>query len=157
MPKKKQQIPENQRFSLDNLHDLKDKHGELTFDLICQKFEWYSRKYLSIKMAEKRRAGTLTYGKNYSDIRLLKPRSSQAVDTIKRNELGRLKTWFYVQELYELTEDLESGELKARERVKVHELRGKVLKNLTSSVAVDYARQFEEKMGIKLPWQDILD
>lgn len=157
MPKKKQQIPEHQRFSLDNLHDLKDKYGELTLELICEHFEWYSRRYLTSKLAQKKAEHQLTYGENFSDIRLLKPRSSRSAETIKRNELGRLKTWFYVQELYELTEDLESGELKARERVKVHELRGKVLKNLTSDVAVAYAKQFEEKMGVKLPWQDILD
>ncbi|NQF93088.1 hypothetical protein HO740_09225, partial [Streptococcus suis] len=52
---------------------------------------------------------------------------------------------------------LNSGELKARERIKAHELRSKVLKNLTSDVAVEYAKQFEEKAGMKLPWQEIYD
>lgn len=157
MSKEKQTVPEEKRFSLDNLHNIKDLHGELTLPLLCEHFEWYSRRYLITKLNEKKRSGQLTYGENFSNIKLLKPRSSKSADTLKRNELGRLKTWFYVQELYELTEDLNSGELKARERIKAHELRSKVLKNLTSDVAVEYAKQFEEKAGIKLPWQDIYD
>ncbi|MEG3275886.1 hypothetical protein [Streptococcus suis] len=145
------------QFSLDTLHDLLDKHGKLTIEILCEEFDFFTRRRITQKLNNKKRAGELTYGDNFSNIKLLKPRSSKSADTLKCNELGRLKTWFYVQELYELTEDLNSGELKARERIKAHELRSKVLKNLTSDVAVEYAKQFEEKAGMKLPWQEIYD
>ena len=144
-------------FTLDALHDLQDEKGQLTLELMCEKFDEYSRRYLISKLAKMRTEGRVSYGDNFSNIKLLKPRSEKSSEKLKRNELGKLKTWFYVQELYELTEDLESGELKARERIKAHELRAKVLKNLTSDVAVDYAKQFEEKTGKILPWQEILD
>ncbi|HFI0454324.1 TPA: hypothetical protein ACGOZD_000230 [Streptococcus suis] len=141
-------------FTIDALHDLQDKHGQLTIEILCEEYDFWSRRRVAQKLAMKRQAGILSYDKGFANIKLLKPRSSKSADTLKRNELGRLKTWFYVQELYELTEDLNSGELKAHERIKAHELRSKVLKNLTSDVAVEYAKQFEEKAGIKLPWQE---
>ncbi|CVU77255.1 hypothetical protein [Streptococcus pneumoniae] len=148
---------ENKKFTIDNLHDIQDKYGKITLEILCKEFEHYSRRYLTLKLAEKRKRKVLDYGKDFSNIKLLKLRSGRSAEQLKRNELGRLKTWFYVQELYGLTEDLASGELKARERIKARELRTKVLKNLTSDAAVDYAKQFEEKMGEVLPWQDILD
>ncbi|HEL2080443.1 TPA: hypothetical protein TY904_001819 [Streptococcus suis] len=55
MSKQKQTVPEEKRFSLDNLHNLKDLHGELTLPLLCEHFEWYSRRYLITKLNEKKR------------------------------------------------------------------------------------------------------
>lgn len=150
-------MAKKKHFTLDALHDIQDKYGKITLDILCEEFDHYPRRYLVSKLAYKKKEGQLTYGDKFSNIELLKDRSSQSKEQLKRNELGRLKTWFYVQELYELTEDLASGELKARERIKAHEQRYKVLRNLNNDVAVSYAKQFEEKMGMLLPWQEILD
>ncbi|NQM51641.1 hypothetical protein HO406_07935 [Streptococcus suis] len=61
------------QFSLDTLHDLLDKHGKLTIEILCEEFDFFTRRRITQKLNNKKRAGELTYGDNFSNIKLLKP------------------------------------------------------------------------------------
>ncbi|MER0123210.1 hypothetical protein ABPH35_10415 [Streptococcus sp. ZJ93] len=141
-------------FTIERLYEIEDKHGELTLSAIMEELDFLSRRDITQKLNQKKRAGQIRYDKNYTNIRILAPRTMKNDVVIKENELGRLQSWFLVRDLYGLEDDLQSGQLKASDRVKARQLRYKILNSLQKS-AVDFAKLYEEQAGFTLPWQEV--
>ncbi|GGE34586.1 hypothetical protein [Streptococcus himalayensis] len=141
-------------FTIDRLYEIQDIHGELTLSAIMEEFDFLSRRDITQKLNQKRRAGQIYYGKNYTNIKILAPRTIKNDVVIKDNELGRLQSWFLVRDLYGLEDDLQSGQLKASDKVKARQLRYKILNSLQKS-AIDFAKLYEEQIGFTLPWQEV--
>ncbi|MEW4354439.1 hypothetical protein AB1I63_06020 [Streptococcus pneumoniae] len=141
-------------FTIDRLYEIQDIHGELTLSAIMEELDFLSRRDITQKMNQMRRKGSIHYDKGYENIKILVPRTMKNDVIIKENELGRLQSWFLVRDLYGLEEDLQSGQLKASDRVKARQLRYKILNSLQKS-AIDFAKIYEEQAGFTLPWQEV--
>lgn len=141
-------------FTIDRLYEIQDIHGELTLSAIMEELDFLSRRDITQRLNKKKRDGSIHYDKGYTNIKILAPRTMKNDVIIKDNELGRLQSWFLVQDLYGLEEDLQSGQLKASDRVKARQLRYKILNSLQKS-AVDFAKLYEEQGDFTLPWQEV--
>lgn len=152
MTKKKQQRRPH-AFTIDRLHQIADKHREITLEQLQVEFDWLTRRDITQRLNQMRRSGALDYQKGYKNITMIAPRSAKAEITLPDDELGRLQTYFLVSDVYELTQLIEGNGLKDREKLKACEQRTKIMLNLTNKTAIEFAKAFEERLGIRLAWQ----
>lgn len=131
-------------------------HKVLTMDILLEEFPMLTRKDIAGRLAKQRKNKEVAYKDFNKGIELLKARSLKAMAQIQKNELGRLKTWLYIKTAYGLIEDIDSGELKTKEKAMARKEIARIARDLNNPIATTYAKEIEEATGIHFPWQDNL-